>query len=75
MIAKDDHRRRLVSTARTALAGAVLGSIGGAITGALSLLGDEVWTASQCGFRRSVQHPGTPADHRPRAPGAHRGAT
>ena len=47
MIAKNDRRQRWVSTARTALAGAVLGSTGGAITGALSLLGDEVWTLGE----------------------------
>ncbi|WP_432510964.1 hypothetical protein [Kineococcus sp. SYSU DK001] len=43
MLSREEHLQRWRSTGRTALAGAALGSAGGAVTGALALLGDEVW--------------------------------
>jgi hypothetical protein len=47
MITKDDRRQRWRSTARTALAGAVLGGIGGALTGVLVLLVDSTFSPDQ----------------------------
>ncbi len=42
MVQQSERGRRWSSTGRTAAAGVCLGAAGGAITGALSLLGDDI---------------------------------
>ncbi len=42
MVDRYERARRWTGTARTATAGALLGAVGGAVTGALALLGDEL---------------------------------
>ncbi|NAZ84651.1 hypothetical protein [Kineococcus indalonis] len=43
-MSEDEHRSRWAGTARTAVAGTVLGAVGGAVTGTSTLLGDAAFS-------------------------------